>query len=64
MNKNNAIRGQKDFLASLEIGKTIEYEGPFPWRKLQQMAYCMKSVYGCEFKFKTVKGIKLLTRLR
>lgn len=64
MNVGNAMRGQKDFLASLEIGKTIEYNGAYPWKKLQQMASWVKSVYGCEFKFQTVKGVRLLTRIK
>lgn len=58
------MRGQKDFLSSLEIGKTIEYDGVFPWKKLQQMASWMKSVYGCEFGFRTVNGARLLTRIK
>lgn len=64
MNVGNAMRGQKGFLSSLEIGKTIEYDGVFPWKKLQQMASWMKSVYGCEFRFRTVNGARLLTRIK
>ena len=60
------IEGGKHFLAQIEVGQTIFYDGPYKWRSLQSVASHMREDFGTEFQFRTYyrKGYRTITRLK
>lgn len=58
------IEGGKHYLAQMEVGQTVVYDGPHLWRSLQAVACRMREDYGTEFQFRTKKGVRAITRLK
>ena len=62
--RNKRIEGGKHFLSTIEVGQTIVYDGPYRWRSLQSVACEMREDYDSEFRFRTKKGVRTITRVK
>ena len=60
------IEGGKHFLSQIEVGQTIVYDGPHPWRSLQTIAISMREDFGAVYRFRTYnrKGYRTITRVQ
>lgn len=56
--------GVKEYLASFIVGESRVHEGPLVWDSLRSVASKMKSQFGVQFAFSTIKGIHYITRLK
>lgn len=56
--------GTKIYLASMEVGETLEDNGLFNWRGMQVTASRLKYEYGGAWKFTTTKKGRQVTRIR
>jgi hypothetical protein len=55
--------GAKEYLAGFEIGERRVYNDRFPWDSLKCTAAKMKSNFGVQFIFNTIKGKQYITRV-
>ena len=62
--RNKRIEGGKHFLSTIEVGQTIVYDGPYRWRSLAAVACRMAEDYDSEFRFRTKKGVRTITRVK
>lgn len=55
--------GAKQFLANMEIGERMQYDGEFPWRNLQRIACTLGAEYDSKWRFETTTAGKYITRV-
>lgn len=55
--------GAKQFLANMEIGERVQYDGEFPWRSLQRIACALLIEYNSRWRFETTKAGRYITRV-
>lgn len=55
--------GAKQFLANMEIGEKVQYDGAFRWRSLQRIASALLLEYGSRWRFETKPTGRFITRV-
>ena len=55
--------GAKQFLSEFDKGERRQYNDRFPWTSLKSVASRMKSEYGVQFLFNSIKGVRYITRV-